>query len=247
MQSMTATAHRRPITTHPAFAPLIALWLAALFGLTVAVLPAPVVERALAAVGMADITPLSLPGRIVVSALTAALGALAGYALARAIAGAIGADPRPVFRDVEHEFDEAVAGAPARRPLHVREELADGFGDESQVMPPQPAPFEPAAARDEGFMILTPQPIHPPLPAPDLDALLAQFDSAFAAFRDDEDARSQTAIIRPGADPVQTFVAQQTGAPAPTVAASPMGGLVPDHQAELRAALDKLARSQGKS
>lgn len=89
-------------------------------------------------------------------------------------------------------------------------------------------------------MILTPQPVHPPRPEPDLEELLDQFDSAFEAFRAGAGAGAGSK-----ADPVQAFVAQQTGVPAPvpSQAASPLGGLVPDHQAELRAALDKLARS----
>lgn len=249
-------ARRRPITSHPAFAPLIALWFAALLGLTIAVLPAAVLEAWLARAGLAGPSPLTPALRVVASALAAALGGLAGYALARRISRSVGDDPRPVYVEAEPEFDEPAGSTPTRRPLHVREELADGFGDESQVMAPAPAEPEPTATGDAGarvaasreepdsFMILTPQPIHPPRPAPDLEALLDQFDSAFAAFRAGEGGRAPGASERPGADPVQAFVARQTGAPAPSP--SPMGGLVPDHQAELRAALDKLARSQRK-
>lgn len=247
-------AQRRPITSHPAFVPLIALWLAALLGLTVAVLPGQAVERALAAAGLTALVPLTPAGRIAACAIAAAIGALAGYALARPFARSNG-DPRPVYAEADPALDEIVSEAPIRRPLRVREELADGFGDESQVVPPDRAPAEPPpeaprafaapAQAQDGFMILTPQPIHPPRPAPDLEALLDQFDTAFSAFRSEEGARSEAAAQRPGADPVQAFVAQQTGAPARDP--SPMGGLVPDHQAELRAALDKLARSQRES
>ncbi len=157
----------------------------------------------------------------------------------------MGGDPRPIYAEAEPEFEAPVEEQRRRRPLHVREELEGGFGDESQVMP-APRILETQPRAQEGFMILTPQPIHPPRPEPDLEALLDQFDTAFEAFRAGEGTRAERAGSPPGADPVQTFVARQTGAPAPGANASPIGGLVPDHQAELRAALDKLARSQGK-
>lgn len=257
---MTAMARRRPITSHPAFAPLIALWFAALLGLTVAVLPAATLERGLAAAGLGELAPLTLAARVAVGAIAALLGGLVGYALTRRFIQGAGEDPRPLYAEAEPEPYQAAADPLARRrPLRVREELADGLGDESQVVSVSrtiadegeldaapPPVFAAQAQAREGFMILTPQPIHPPHPPPDLDALLEQFDSAFAAFQAGEAARTNPASVRPGADPVQAFVAQQTGTPGPSASPSPMGGLVPDHQAELRAALDKLARSQGK-
>lgn len=241
-------AQRRAITSHPAFAPLIALWFAALLGLTVAVLPAPVMERGLAATGLGQLVPLSLAGRVGASILAAAVGALGGYGLARFMARRAPGDPRPLYADEETgPATDMACEPPIRRPLRVREELAGGFGDESEVMPGsgQAEPIASAAPPEDGFMILTPQPIHPPQPAPDLDSLLDQFDSAFAAFRAGDGARTATAGAS-GADSVHAFVAQQTGVPTPSRSPSPLGGLVPDHQAELRAALDKLARSHRK-
>lgn len=246
---MTAMARRGAITRHPAFAPLIALWFAALLGLTLAVLPTPVLERALGAVGLGWLVPLTLAGRLGSSVLAAAIGALGGYGLAKLLMRRASSYPRPLYAEEEPLVGGGASEPPVRRPLHVREELANGFGDESQVTPgrQEPSPFAHAGTqREEGFMILTPQPIHPPHPVPDLESLLDQFDSAFATFRAGEELRPSAARQPPGADPVQAFVAQQTGAPALSANPSPMGGLVPDHQAELRAALDKLARSQRK-
>lgn len=255
---MTVTAHRRPIASHPAFAPVIALWFAALLGLTVAVLPAALIAPLLATMGMDQLLPLPPAARVTASALAATIGALIGFVLARPFARRAGRDPRPLYSETEPPFEDTVDEAPARRPLRVREELADGFGDESQVASsayatpgqPEPLPVTFAAAprglaSQEGFMILTPQPIHPPRPVPDLETLLDQFDTAFAAFSAVEGSRT-VAVERPRADPVRAFVAQQTGVPAPqpAPAAPPLGPLVPDHQAELRSALDKLARSQ---
>lgn len=250
LDSMITTA-RRSLAGHPAFVPLIALWFAALLGLTLAVLPAPVLERALTAAGLGGLSPLTLPIRVAASAVSAAIGALIGYGFARPFARRAAGDPRPVYAESEPPFDYATSNEPARRPLRVREEFGGGFGDQSEVAPS--ASMETAATglpgaagelvdetcAQEGFMILTPQPVHPPRPEPDLEALLDQFDSAFEAFRSGETTSSKT-------DPVQAFVARQTGvaSPAPATATSPLGGLMPDHQAELRAALDKLAQSQ---
>lgn len=245
-------AQRRPIASHPAFAPLVALWFAALFGLVPAVLPATLLERFLAAASLDALRPLTGAGRLAMSAIAGLVGGLLGLALARAIKRRAMRDPRPVFADSEPALAEPPGDAPMRRPLRVREELSAEFELEASGAGlgtgPAPAPGRDDADRPafevetgESFMILTPQPIHPPRPAPDLEALLVQFDEALAAFRADDDGRP--AGGKQGPDPVHAFVARQTGSPAPPVA-SPLGGSMPDHQAELRAALEKLARAQ---
>lgn len=248
-------AQRRPITSHPAFAPLLALWFAALFGLIVAVLPRPVLEHALGGVGAGTWVPLTDAGRLAAAGAAALAGALFGFALALPLARRRRSDPRPIYAEPELPVEHPVADHPIRRPLSVREELAGelpddmpvpagqdeqgGFAQGAQATPPGRM-----AEAEDGFMILTPQPVHPPRPAPDLGSLLEQFDSALAAFRSEDEERPAR---RPGdPDPVHAFVARQTGAPAPGQAPSPLGGRMPDHQAELRAALDKLARAHRK-
>lgn len=234
-------AQRRPITTHPAFVPAVALWFAALFGLVVAVLP----TRFLAGLGLAWLAEGA--GRIVLGLAAAIIGAVIGGAIARAIVGRGQADPRPVYEEPEPIVAKSEPAEPARRPLRIREELEAEFGDgqadpEADPMDWRDPAADPTArgmAPGDGFMILTPQPVHPPQPAPDLDALLAQFDNAIAAFRQ-EDAPAPPPAPPHRFDPVRAFVARQTGGAAP----SPLGGAMPDHQAELRAALDKLARAQ---
>lgn len=247
-------AQRRPITSHPAFAPLLALWFAALFGLVIAVLPAPLLERALGSVGANALIPLTAAARLAAAGAAALAGALFGLALGLPLARRGRGDPRPFYAEPEPAAEHPVADHPVRRPLSVREELAGELpGD--VTMPAQlgePTGFaRGAAARtrtteaEEGFMILTPQPVHPPRPAPDLGSLLEQFDSALAAFKSEES--EDRPARRPGdPDPVHAFVARQTGAPAPGHSPSPLGGRMPDHQAELRAALDKLARAHRK-
>lgn len=259
-------AQRRPIASHPAFAPLVALWFAALFALGLAVLPGSVVDRALAGSGLADWLPGGAAARYAAILVAGLIGGTVGWVLGRLITRAHDRDPRPTYAETEPPFDEASSPTSARRPLRVREELADEHGhsaiSEGLAKAGEPnaaftlsgdeelansqgfetASFIPANAieGEEGFMILTPQPAHPPRPAPDLDGLLAQFDTALAAFRSGDDEPEVRGSGGP--DPVHAFVARQTGGPAP----SPLGGRMPDHQAELRAALDKLARAHRK-
>lgn len=259
-------AQRRPIASHPAFAPLVAAWFAALFGLTLAVLPQGLFARALGATGLDAVLSAAMTGRITAIVLAVLVGGGIGLALGRVLASRALHDPRPIYAEPAPGMQEPEPNErPARRPLRVREELADGFDDAvtaaedgaarepdvawreltAQMQPGSPfdpgeAPAPPSIETGDGFMILTPQPVHPPQPAPDIESLLAQFDSALAAFRSDDASGPATpAPAAEKADPVHAFVARQTGSPAP----SPLGGLMPDHQAELRAALDKLARA----
>lgn len=249
-------AQRRPIASHPAFVPLVALWFAALFGLGVAVLPVLLLELLLAGAGLTALVPLTPAIRIAASIVAALGGMLFGLGLGRYFARRAQQDPRPIFSESEPEWTEPLKPEPSRRPLSVREELSEEFGPDaalagptspaSPAAPPARGPASgsppPSVAAPEGFMILTPQPVHPPRPAPDLEALLAQFDEALAAFRTDDAAGLTPG--EPGPDPVHAFVARQTGNPPPLQSiASPLGGPMPDHQAELRAALDKLARA----
>lgn len=249
---------RRPITSHPAFVPLVVLWFTALLGLGVAVLPAPLLERVLGAVGVQEIVQTPT-GRLAASVAAALIGGLLGLALTLPLARRGARDPRPIYAEADLAMGDSIPEEPVRRPLRVREEF-DDLAHEA-VEPPLNVGRTDSAGEfanpeasaslaqqshselDEGFMILSPQPVHPPRPAPDLQALLDQFDNVIASFRDQETSQlapsSSHAATAPS-DPVHAFVARQTGAPT----ASPLGGRIPDHQAELRAALDKLARSQ---
>ena len=256
-------AQRRPITTHPAFVPLLALWFAALLGLAVAVLPTAILQNGLAASGMSALVPLTVAGRMIASVGAALVGALLGLAFAVLIARRGRSDPRPTYDEPEVAAEQRVYEETVRRPLRVREELADELPDEYRQgaisdeaaseggfavggRPAAPSLAPVIAEGEEGFMILSPQPVHPPQPAPDLDSLLQQFDTVLAAFRSGDEDRPVGSSDSPpaGPDPVHAFVARQTGSPAP--GHSPLGGVMPDHQAELRAALDKLARAHRK-
>ena len=155
-------AQRRPITGHPAFAPLIALWFAALLGLVVAVLPASLLERALEAAGLAMLVPLTVAGRLIASGAVALLGAALGLGLALPLARRGRRDPRPIYDESELHGEDALVEEPIRRrPLHVREELADRDADFAALTVAAAAEEPRIVEADEGFMILTPQPVHP--------------------------------------------------------------------------------------
>ena len=254
-------AQRRPITSHPAFAPLLASWFAALLGLSVAVLPAVLLARLVDGSGLAALVPPMPDGRLVVSAAAALTGAIFGWVLAKPLARRGMRDPRPIYDESEPLITEAAPAEPARRPLLARDDLPDEGPDEDtgamrgngwpladaedEASPPG-SPQEPIpSSQSEGFMILGPQPSYSSRPASGLEALLEQFDSALAAFRADAEENQVEKTSEAGvADPVHAFVAQQTGTSAPMNAPSPLGGRMPHHQAELRIALDKLTRAK---
>ena len=84
-------AGQPPVSTHPAFPVIVALWFAALLGIGSMVLPIDLFERFAVASGLADVyqaaqPPLGATARIFVAIAAAAIGALAGIIVARRIA-----------------------------------------------------------------------------------------------------------------------------------------------------------------
>ena len=83
---MTSSSSR-PISSHPAFPVVVALWFAALLGGGTFVLPASIFENAASATGLADIVPAAQPplgdtARLAITAAAAILGALIGLFVA---------------------------------------------------------------------------------------------------------------------------------------------------------------------
>lgn len=115
-------SRKAPLSSHPLFPAIIALWFAALFGFGCMVLPATLLERAVAASGIAGIVtaaapPLGITARIAISLGTAGIGALAGYLLARRLAAVHG--PEQADTDAHSLFPSR----DARRPISASEEL----------------------------------------------------------------------------------------------------------------------------
>lgn len=128
--------NNRPLASHPAFRYMVALWFAALLGFGTYVMPAGVFERAVDATGLAGILPAAAPplgetARLLISAVAAVLGALLGLFVASRAGSA-------EHIETDSEAEEIVLPdpepAPARvegrrRPLLVREALAEDFAD----------------------------------------------------------------------------------------------------------------------
>ena len=81
---MTSSSSR-PLSSHPAFPVLVALWFAALLGAGTFVLPAAIFESVASATGLGDIIPAAQPplgttARLAITLAAAGLGALIGAA-----------------------------------------------------------------------------------------------------------------------------------------------------------------------
>lgn len=85
VMSAVPPSSRPPLRRHPAFVPLVTLWLAALAGGTLAVLPAGQALAAATGLGLAIPAPLASDGAVSIGA--AIIGGLIGLALASIIAG----------------------------------------------------------------------------------------------------------------------------------------------------------------
>lgn len=113
---------RPPLSTHPAFPAIVALWFAALLGLGTLVMPAALFERAFATVGMTSQIPLGFATQSAIAVVAGLIGASAGLAIARRVAAVHARTPR-------------LGHAAPSRPLRVREEL-----DPDNAPPAEPRP-----------------------------------------------------------------------------------------------------------
>ena len=128
-------AGQPPVSTHPAFPVIVALWFAALLGIGSMVLPIDLFERFAVASGLADLyqaaqPPLGATARIFVAIAAAAIGALAGIIVARRIAASN--KPKTVTRRaaaLRPADDDATPFA--KRPISAHEELGAGGLDEN--------------------------------------------------------------------------------------------------------------------
>lgn len=136
------TASKPPISQHPAFPAIVALWFAALLGIGSLVLPVTLFESLVIATGLHTVIsaaepPLGVAARILIALVGAGLGALAGLYIARKVTAAQAA-PRFVPVPVRREPRSA---EPAKRPISAHEELgADGFDEPVEDLRSAPIP-----------------------------------------------------------------------------------------------------------
>lgn len=149
-------ANRPPVSTHPAFPAIVALWFAALFGIGSMVLPAILLERMVIAMGLPSLIeaatpPLGLGTRAMIAAVAAVLGAAAGMVVARKVIDANTAKPTQARKP--RGLAASQAEPPVKRPIFATEELGEeGLGpvadaaddydtdrdDARPAMPPMP-------------------------------------------------------------------------------------------------------------
>ncbi|WP_284124082.1 hypothetical protein [Parerythrobacter aestuarii] len=122
--------NKPPISAHPAFPAIVALWFAALFGIGSLVLPNVLLEKLSLALGLpalisAAAPPIGFTAKLVIAALAASLGVLAGLFISRKVVASQSSAPRqPASRSKRH-FSEA----PAKKPIFATEELGEeGLG-----------------------------------------------------------------------------------------------------------------------
>src|SRR5688500_5750572 len=112
-------AARLPVSLHPAFPAVVALWFAALLGMGCLLLPAVLLDHVVSATGLASLIPAASPplgttARAIIASAGALGGAARGVAVARRVAQGHGAKSETRFA--------ALAGG-ACSPISVHEEL----------------------------------------------------------------------------------------------------------------------------
>ena len=130
-----------PITSHPLFPAVVALWFGALFGLgSLAVRPTLieglVLKSHIDLIIPATAPPLGVTARILIALLLATIGAVIGIALARRITRPKIAQPVERKRSAKdlsattlrYRARDAHPDAPARAPISAREELGEDLG-----------------------------------------------------------------------------------------------------------------------
>lgn len=115
-----------PISTHPLFPAIVALWFASLLGLGSLVLPTALLERAAMATDIATVIPAAAPpfgltARILIALAFTLTGTVSGLLIARRVARAHA--PKPAAR-FSHDRSEQIT----RAPINAHEELGhEGF------------------------------------------------------------------------------------------------------------------------
>lgn len=122
----TRKAAQAPISAHPAFPAIVALWFAALLGIGSLVLPIALFENLSEATGLSSLAvaaqpPLGATARIMIALVAGGLGVFAGLAIARRVIAA--SEPRPTPR-------RATAMRSAKRPISAHEEFGEGGIDD---------------------------------------------------------------------------------------------------------------------
>jgi hypothetical protein len=128
--SVKRSGAKAPISTHPAFPAIVALWFSALLGLGSLVLPVALLEKLVTVTGLASFVPSAAPplgftARVSIALGGSIAGALIGLVLARQVARSHSREPQP------RRFETSEASP--RRPISADELDEEGLGTESEA------------------------------------------------------------------------------------------------------------------
>ncbi|ROT96702.1 hypothetical protein EB810_01745 [Altererythrobacter sp. FM1] len=142
-------AAKPPVSAHPAFPVIVALWFCALFGIGSMVLPAALLEKVVASTGISVVIPAAAPplgmtARILIALAAAGIGVVAGLFVARKVAASQGnttpARSRSIASGPEEKAESTADPLSTKKPISAHEELgSDRFDapfddDENEVM-----------------------------------------------------------------------------------------------------------------
>lgn len=121
------TGKGAPISAHPAFPAIVALWFAALFGLGSLILPIALVEKAVVALGIPSVVaaaapPLGVTARIGIALIAAGFGVVLGLWLARKVVFSHKAE---AARDRRLNMATGKSQPKAKKPISALEELGE--------------------------------------------------------------------------------------------------------------------------
>ncbi len=223
-----------PISAHPAFPAIVALWFSALLGLGSLILPLTMVEQFVTATGLAEMIPALAPplgftvrGAIAISG--AILGAIIGFAIARAMRKSSSKAPEgrkrmPVRQPInahadlgENGFDGDQAENSRRRSLIAEEDLADDQHGDLSTIPGQALVLEETAeepAQEEEIIVeeveletdMPPADLHKAEDQAEEDKIEFEIDDAWVEDEDALDAEIELEYV-----PAQSFeIAEET-------------------------------------
>lgn len=165
-----------PISAHPAFPAIVALWFSALLGLGSLVLPSSLPDRIVGATGLAAwlpglTPPLGFTAHAVIALAMTGVGAALGLAVARRIA-AVQDAPRGPRRNRAAVCREEES--PGRRPISAHEELGDDLDRFTNASAARDQRVQVAGARRRALSMAEEQDQGPwvpdvPLPGVDMD------------------------------------------------------------------------------
>ena len=117
--SVTRAPAKAPISLHPAFPAIVALWFSALLGLGSLVLPIELFERFISVTGLAGLIPAAAPPLgFTARASIAVMGAIAGAAIGLLLARKVAHAPEPGLREFAMENVRC-------RPILAHDELGE--------------------------------------------------------------------------------------------------------------------------